>query len=414
MRKSLICSSVLTFLIALMLSAFAPAPVAAVGTYTYWIADTEIWNDVNNWSAGIPSPNHSAIIDNDGTALINDGGLFAEAYTLALGGFDFNCSGTVSHSAGTLTIEGELGIGNFAASNGTYNLSGTGQLILLEENYACEVIGLLGVGEFNQDGGTHFVGGGLYVTNGTYNLNDGSLTVIFEHIISSLFNIRGGSLVTNDLVVGSTGTLDVLDSSADIEVKTRMVFYNGSQYSAAAGTVFHMTGTIFENESNTASDLEGLGNTTFVFEGGESVLDTFEVAGIVNGGFVNNFALGGLILGGDIYAGHLQLIDDSYNGSGDNDEGLFVYDLDIHSESSLDVNGLALYEFGDHTSSWEHWISEGELFDSSGASLIPYYDSLNDWTTYALGDYSIPEPGTILLIGCGLSALAGIVRRKIR
>src|SRR5207253_3204880 len=67
--------------------------------------------------------------------------------------------GSFTHSAGTHTIgsgsgNSELHLGEIAGSNGSYNLSGTGNLTV----NGTEVIGVSGTGIFTQSGGTHTLG----------------------------------------------------------------------------------------------------------------------------------------------------------------------------------------------------------------------------------------------------------------
>ena len=92
-------------------------------------------------------------------------------------------TGTFNHTGGTNTINagavGGFDIGVFAGSTGTYNLSGTGALMVNKSEY----IGDSGRGIFNQTGGTHTISAGhdLYLGynasgRGTYNLSGGMLT----------------------------------------------------------------------------------------------------------------------------------------------------------------------------------------------------------------------------------------------
>src|SRR4029077_20874525 len=96
----------------------------------------------------------------------------------------YNGRGTFEQSGGTNTIaagSGFLDVGVFAGSKGTYNLSGTGSLVV----NTIEYIGDVGTGVFNQTGGTNSISGPephLYLgynaigTGGTYNLSGGALS----------------------------------------------------------------------------------------------------------------------------------------------------------------------------------------------------------------------------------------------
>jgi hypothetical protein len=96
-----------------------------------------------------------------------------------------------------------LYIGYSLGANGTYNLSGTGSLIV----HARELIGVgYGKGTFNQSGGTHIVLGSDTVHNpdysdfnissgGAYNLSDGLLSVAASEQLGGVFNQSGGTHV---------------------------------------------------------------------------------------------------------------------------------------------------------------------------------------------------------------------------
>ena len=85
--------------------------------------------------------------------------------------------GVLNHSAGTFTATNGLTVGYNTGSNGTYNLSGTGNLVSNNFTY----LGISGTGLFHQTGGTAtFNSSGLYLGfnnggNGTYQLDAGSV-----------------------------------------------------------------------------------------------------------------------------------------------------------------------------------------------------------------------------------------------
>jgi hypothetical protein len=125
-------------------------------------------------------------------------------------GYGANSKGTFNHSAGSNTIVvggdggGDLILGNSTGSQGTYNLSGTGELLARDE-----FVGYSGTGIFNQSGGTNTVDGTLYLGSGTYNLTGGTLAVKAISAMSG-FNFGGGTLKANasfstDLPLNLTG-----------------------------------------------------------------------------------------------------------------------------------------------------------------------------------------------------------------
>ena len=128
-------------------------------------------------------------------------------------------TGTFNQSGGTNTIGAlsRLFIGDSASSTGTYNLSGTGTLLV----GGFEYIGYAGTGTFAQTGGTHTVVdqlhvGGLAAALGTYTLSGGTLSVNEDEYIGvsatgnmsqsgGTFNHSGGThtiAVGKDLFLG--------------------------------------------------------------------------------------------------------------------------------------------------------------------------------------------------------------------
>ena len=122
-------------------------------------------------------------------------------------------TGTFTQTGGTNTITGEgengtLSLGNSLGASGTYNLGGgTGSPLLSAQT---EYIGNFGSGAFNQTGGTHAVGGDLYLglqigSSGAYNLSGGSLSATNQYIGgygSGAFTQSGGTnTVSNTLTL---------------------------------------------------------------------------------------------------------------------------------------------------------------------------------------------------------------------
>jgi hypothetical protein len=147
-------------------------------------------------------------------------------YNLSGGALNANLStvvgsfgtGTFNHSGGTHTliaeaIGGALLVGYQAGGNGTYNLSGTGQLISNKN----EIIGVGGVGQVFQTGGTNSVTGPFVLhlglnagSQGTYNLSAGSLAVNNHEFIGyagvGQFNQTGGSNNVSNLIIADQAT----------------------------------------------------------------------------------------------------------------------------------------------------------------------------------------------------------------
>jgi len=132
-------------------------------------------------------------------------------------------------------------------------------------------------------------------------------------------------------------------------------------------------------------------NLTLVFEGGEGVIDPFEVAGqdfgLTETGFVDNFALGTLQLGGDNGIGHVCLVD-LFDNQPDwlGTEALYVDSIILGEDSLLDLNGLNVY--------YRSFVDMGGTIDLSGGSFS-----------------QVPEPATLGLLAFGGLA---VLRRRYR
>jgi len=269
---------------------------------------------------------------------------------------------------------------------GTYELVGTGEL-----HAGMMTVGVCGKGTLTQsDDGKLFVPGDLVL--GSETDSQGS------------YVISGGTLEAGGLIIGSDGWGDMQVTASGVEIVLTDLLWFGreSTFSAVAGTIIVMNGASMDNRSEDPAALAGLGNTTLVFVDSDL---TLEVGGLRGGGWTDNFALGGLVVGDDGYFADLVLIDDEYNGFGDEwPECLFVLSLSVGEGSILDINGLWVYVDGNVLEDIQAMIDEWMIVDSSiEAAPTAYYDAVNDWTV-------IPEPATCVLLGFGL--LACLARRR--
>jgi len=227
-------------------------------------------------------------------------------------------------------------------SSTTYRLSGgclsAGSLVVATD---------IGQARFVQTGGRVEVGNTLSIRG------DEASYVVF-----------GGSLTAPVLSVGSrqwptAGTLGIRGAHADIRISQRLSFGAGAVFAAAPGSSVRITGpapepgawlpagSTVEIWGTDPAALAGLGNLTLIFEGGDQLTATLEVAGADRGddcaGFLDNFALDGLQIGGDD-VGRVQLVDlfdnqPDWEGA----EAVYVENLLIGPGSYLDLNGLNLY-----------------------------------------------------------------------
>ena len=365
-------------------------------------------------------------------------------------------SGDASLSSGTEYI-GYDGVGAMQQSGGTNTVntlslghaSGTGTYELTDGNLSArtEYVGYGGTGSFVQQGGRNATTDGLYIGYGvrvpgppllgytegvgTYLLEGGELSTANEYVGYGLlahgefvqsggtntitgtltvgptvagtgagrYSLSGGALNTFNLNITSYGTFNITDSAASITVAGNMTIANGAVFSAVPGTIIHMTGATFNNQSTSEADLSGLENALLIFEGSLNVVDLLEIAGTDFGavldGFDGNFSLGGLEIGG-ARAGYVRLIDNYNNGNrggvGGDAEAIYVKHLVIRAWSTLDLNGYHIYV--------EDYEYEGNATVLNG--------TITAWNTTL-----IPEPVTLALIAPALMGLAGVMRRRL-
>ncbi|MHB9044657.1 MAG: PEP-CTERM sorting domain-containing protein [Pirellulales bacterium] len=257
--------------------------------------------------------------------------LWTRIQELGMGG-----TGRLTQSGGTNTAADTLKLGRDPTSNGTYELKDTGTLsavrVFVGDQY--------GTGTFLQTGGTNTVSDSLRLgsqagSQGTYTISAGTLQA---------------KDVDLGYYVGSHGTLNITGAAAKITVTNKLRFASGSELSAVAGASIHVTGATLENQSTDPAKLAGLSHLGLVFEGGAAKLANVEVAGEDRGavlaGLNNNFALGGLHLGGaDV--GRIKLVDLVDNETALPDkEALYVKSLSLGASAYLDLGGLNLYYLG--------------------------------------------------------------------
>ena len=156
------------------------AATVATAAVKDWTDGTGLWSTPANWS-GLTAPVNNDLVNlyfTDGVgrtvtydiAAITLGSMnvslkgpgatnatlsmAANSLTVGTEYVGYDGRGTIDQSGGTNTISagaGSLDVGVLAGSTGTYNLSGTGALVVNTNEY----IGDAGTGFFNQTGGTH-------------------------------------------------------------------------------------------------------------------------------------------------------------------------------------------------------------------------------------------------------------------
>ncbi len=368
-----------------------------------------------------------------GTLNINDTGeLTAYNFIVGNGG-----AGYCNQNCGMLIVRNNLVIG--ATGSGQY----IGGVSLLNSKY-------LVIGEYDT---------GLFQTAGGEIIAD-TVTLGSESGSLGNFTVTDTLVRVGNLYVGGNGTgaFNLNNSSADVAVSNALRFGAKSSLSAPSGSAIHMTGSAFENQSTNPDDLADLVNLTLVYDGHTGETDPFELAGSDLGrdldGFVSNFALGGITLEHDSVLQMVDLFDNAHrDGVGGSGEALYLESLTMLPGSTLDLNGFHVYvrslDYQGGT------ILNGQLISLltgdadgnwkvDGADLALWqqnYDPLGDNpNTFGMGDFdnngaidgadlalwqqkydplgnapaeSVPEPGTLMLVGSGVLGLAGLTRRRL-
>ena len=206
-------------------------------------------NTVSGADFGIILGNHPGA---EGRYELHGGTLSVDSW-IVVGGWDG--TGTFVHTGGTNNISLELAIANTQPStNGTYLLSGTGEL------YASyEVVGWVGTGTFVQTGGTNTITGdhgiGLLLGNepgaeGHYDLSGSSVLSAYWEVVgwagTGTFIQTGGiNTVTEDVslgkVVGSHGTYE-LGGDAELSARWGAVGEAGTGVFIQTGGTYTVTG----------------------------------------------------------------------------------------------------------------------------------------------------------------------------
>ena len=297
---------------------------------------------------------------------------------------------TFNQTGGTHNVTGDLILGNQATGNGTYNLSGTGNVAVTGST----IVGSGGIGTFNQTGGTNTVSGALTIANttgstGTYNYSGGSLTA-GSIVNNGAFNQSGATTVTANVttnrgILKTTGTTARFTgtftnfwayiSDPSDNTFTDLIIDATGYLVGGTGDSFFITNDFINNSANA---LWNTRNARLVFDTGEDILHQFTLAGLAS---TDAFSWGTLELtSGNI----LTLLGSS----------LYVDTLIIGSGSDLNLDGITLHYRNLR-------ITGGTIDYFNGAQLVA-------WDQPS----AVPEPGTLLLLGIGVVGLL-LTRRFI-
>ncbi|MGB2819828.1 MAG: hypothetical protein WBF17_02515, partial [Phycisphaerae bacterium] len=264
------------FLFPVLLAVVWSAALPASAGQTYWQHDPCTpgdWFDANNWTAGVPTAGDWAYVDNGGTAEISYGQ--AEAYGELVG---HSGTGTIRQVNARNVVGDTLYVGSdhYAHSNGTYELSGTGQLWAQTEFVAWYPSG---GGRFVQTGGTNTVADELVVgselkSDGTYELNGrAQLWATRERVVQGGRFVQTGGLNTVRGVLKIDGRYELSGTGRLRVTGEEQIGFEG----ATAALVQH-GGTHMVAGEMSLGDQEG-STGTYELRSGELVVDDDLVVG---------------------------------------------------------------------------------------------------------------------------------------
>jgi len=193
-------------------------------------------------------------------------------------------TGTFTQTGGKHEVTYDINLGQVTGSEGTYNLSGTGEVYVGRNLY----VGLEGTGVFTQSGTSQVnVTGGVVLSSntsgagvGTYNLQGGSLTSRYTNVGAQgegTFNQTGGLHSTGDLLVG--------DSTNG----------SGSYSLSGTGSQLKVSGneTIGGFGNGTFSQTDGSHSVNYLFLAYGNVLGNFNLSDGTLTAAIENIGIGG-------------------------------------------------------------------------------------------------------------------------
>jgi hypothetical protein len=289
-------------------------------------------------------------------------------------------------------------------------------------------IGRSGTGVMTQTDGTNTVSeavqlGGLAGSTGEY-------------------RISGGQLTCGELLIGGEGAglLAIDDPAAEVTLTGRLQLNATGALSAVTGSRIRMTGTAVDNLATWSADWRDTANLTLVVTGGSDPCE-IETAGEDRGataeGWVDNFALAGLTIGGEA-PGVVTLADRFDNQPGSTDpDALYVETLSLLAGSRVMVNDLHLYyrnggepkrliygdanldgavdvfdlaQLGSNYGRYDCTWAEGDFLGDGTVDVFDLALLADNYRTSTGGSIPVPVPPVAVLLPAGAAAL--IARRR--
>jgi hypothetical protein len=327
----------------------------------------------------------------------------------------------LTQGGGTNSVE-NLDLGGNSGSNGSYNLNG-GSLLPWHV-----VVGSGGIGTFNHTGGTNSInlslGGGLSLgqyasSSGVYNLSGtGDLTVKDEWIGTNgvgLFNQSGGThtatgTMTLAVNAGSSGTYNL--TGGTLTVNNGITNNVNGVFNAGAGTTATVGGPGFINHGilKGAGTIAGNVTSDGTVGPGNSP-GALSITGNYTQSAAGIFAveIGGLLAGAEY-----DVLNVSGTATLDGTLNVSLFDLG---------SGLFAPQAGDTFDILTADILSGSFSSLSYAALFdPNLSWQIDYLIDAIGTTdvvrlsvvasAVPVPGAVWLFGSGLLGLMGLARRK--
>ena len=310
-------------------------------------------------------------ISNDGSMIINSGTLSATSWEH----IGESGTGTLNQSAGTNTL-GSLVLGVNSSGNGTYILSGTGQLSTYDE-----FLGIFGAGAVQQHGGNNHLDGNLYLgwnpnSSGTYTLDGpGQLSAQYEDVgmssNSTFYHSAGTNTVVHGLTLGYaetvTGTYNLGDTGQLSATDYEKIGLDGIGVFNQSGGTNTVIGSLKLAANPT-------GNGTYNLTGGTLILNDLQKG---DGTAIFNFG-GGTMRATNSFTTDVPITLTSINGNAsiDTQNNNVTISSPVSGSGGLDKNGAgiltlsALISYSGHTTVNSGTLEIAGGIGPSGTSLI--------------------------------------------